>query len=406
MDLITQTIAKTKVEPRPYQRSIVSKAIGLYESGIRSIMIESPTGSGKTVMGHLCARVLQEQHPDLVVGWVAMRRNLLTQAKEENADLEIGVRDIHYISMFDKDPQALTDARQQGRKILIVCDESQHDSASSMADIHAKVKPDFVLGLTATPFRTDNAKLCFDKTITDAGIHKLIGDGYLSAYDHWSIDKWTPEQVAEHYIAEPDRWGKSVVFFNRWEDCQHFQHLVLSRQDEALATLRQKRPDLPLLRSLIEGVRGDDSFAHRDQLLDDFRQGQVAVLVNCMILTEGFDADDLETAFVRDSVRGPTMQMGGRALRPHPRWRKEAVERFRYKNIVQSSRTHWPMPRTAHAHASNQWQSGGWRSLQSNPHIEDISLRSCMAMAQIETTMPKYLLDRRAKKPTNQLPQE
>jgi superfamily II DNA or RNA helicase len=397
-DWIDDTIATTQVEPRPYQRSIVGKAIGLYADAIKSIMVESPTGSGKTVMGHLIARVLQEKYPDLVVGWVAMRRNLLTQAAEENQQLGIGVRNIYYTSMFDKNPVALKQARAEGKPILIVLDESQHDSASSMVDIHNLVRPDFVLGLTATPFRTDNAKLCFDKTITDAGIHKLIGDGYLSSYNHWNIENWTPENVANHYCAEPDKWGKSVVFFNKWEDCARFTDLVRARQDGVMRILRDKRPDLSLGRSLIESVRGDSGFDYRDKLLDDFRTGDVAVLSNCMILTEGFDADDLETAFVRDSVKGPTMQMGGRALRPHPLWRKAGDTRFRYKNIVQSAKTHWPMTRTASPNLSYQWQASSWRSLKSNPHLDSIMMNCCYVMASVETKLPKYLLDRQLKK--------
>ena len=53
------------------------------------------------------------------------------------------------ISMFDKNPPADVD--------LLVVDECQHDAADSMAHIHNVVKPKMILGLTATPFRSDRS---------------------------------------------------------------------------------------------------------------------------------------------------------------------------------------------------------------------------------------------------------
>ena len=44
---------------------------------------ESPTGSGKTIMGLAIARWMQ-QNLGYRVGWTAMRRNLLAQAVAEN----------------------------------------------------------------------------------------------------------------------------------------------------------------------------------------------------------------------------------------------------------------------------------------------------------------------------------
>lgn len=399
MDVST-VLLKTACEPRPYQRTITDKVCSMFagtyadargnvEQAARSVMVESPTGSGKTVMGHLIAKVQKARIPDLVIGWVAMRRNLLTQAKAENEQLGINVRDIHYISMFDKNPTALMDAKRSGRPILMIVDECQHDAASSMAHLHNVAEPEMILGLTATPFRTDRVKLCFDKVVKDAGIHQLIQDGYLSQYHHYSIPSWDPEVVAERYCAEPERWGKSVVFFHQWEDCLKFERAVLNRSAEVLRRLNETRPDLPLGRGLIEVVRGGGSSDERDELLTDFRDGNVAVLANCMVLTEGFDAPNLETAFVRDSVKGPTMQMAGRAFRKHP----EAAlnERFKYKNVVQSARTSWPIMKTALAARQFLWQQDEWRSLTLNAAIEQINNNVRFAISQTTTELPTFL---------------
>jgi superfamily II DNA or RNA helicase len=296
-------ISKTRVEPRPYQGRIVGKALDMFqgrhkggdgklEPNARSILIESPTGSGKTVMGWLTAKCLQILYPDMAVGWVAMRRNLLSQAACENADFHpdlnpkgkgIRVNDAFMTSMFEREPERLLQAKKDGRKILLVVDEAQHDAANSMAHLHNIVEPDFILGLSATPFRTDRVKLCFDKVIKDAGIHQLIQDGYLSRYHHYSIPNWNPQTVAETYLREPERWGKSIFYFVNLEDCR-----------ECLRHLKEGGIVCDL-------VTGDTDV---ESQLEAFAHGKVPALVNCMKLTEGFDAPDLQTAFVRDSGKG------------------------------------------------------------------------------------------------------
>ena len=63
-------------------------------------MIESPTGSGKTIMALAIARQMQQEF-GFSIGWAAMRRNLLTQAQNENRRWGFDL-DIQTISMFDK----------------------------------------------------------------------------------------------------------------------------------------------------------------------------------------------------------------------------------------------------------------------------------------------------------------
>jgi superfamily II DNA or RNA helicase len=378
--MIDEVIASTKVEPRPYQRRIVTKVntifngeyvgpTGQVEEPAKSVIIESPTGSGKTVMALLACKAMQVRHPDLTIGWIAMRRNLLAQAAKENTEKGINVRDIHFVSMFDKRPEALLEASRQG-KVLLVVDEAQHDAATSMSHLHNIVNPTYILGMTATPFRTDRMKLCFDKVIKDAGIHTLIQDGYLSKFNHFTIPTWNPVSVSTRYLAEPARWGKSIFYFKNLDQCGEMSKLL------SAAGVRN------------EVVTGDTDW--EDQL-DLFRSGEVPCLINCMKLTEGFDEPSLQTAWVRDSGKGCTMQMGGRAFRKHPD--------IQLKNIVQSKLTRWPFMRTAMPEYQYLWQDESWLSLKVNPKLETINLNARIAICSIPVVMPKFILER-AKKVT------
>lgn len=352
MDIAT-ILRQTKVEPRPYQERIISRVVDLFlGKGLRSILIDSPTGSGKTVMGLLIARAMQSLD-GIKVGWIAMRRNLLSQAAQENQQRGINV-EASFLSMFDKDPPRKLD--------LLVIDEAQHDGASSMATLYNLIKPRFILGLSATPFRADRVKLCFDSVIKDAGIKTLIQDGYLSPYHHFTMPHYSPRTVTDFYSRERERWGKSILYFHTLDQC-----------DRALALLRRR------------GVRGEvvSGSSDREGQIEAFRAGRLDVLLNCVVLAEGFDCPELQTVFCRPSCKGVTVQMCGRVLRKHPA--------LPFKQIVQCQKTRWPFQRTASAQQQFTWMDDAWRSLTLNPEIDRVISRTLQALAHIEVKLPKFL---------------
>lgn len=361
--------AGADVEPRPYQLRIVSQALAMFEGtyvnrhgdvepAANSVMIESPTGSGKTVMGLAAAATLQRRY-GYSVGWVAMRRNLLAQAAAENASRGFGV-ELKPISMFEKSPPACD---------LLVIDEAQHDAAMSMANLHCLVRPKKILGLTATPFRTDRIKLCFDKVIADAGIHALIQDGYLSRYHHYTLPEYAPATVAECYLREPGRWGKSLVFFHRLEQCREC-HALLTRK----------------------GVRAEvvTAVTNRERQIAEFAAGRLNVLVNMCILTEGFDCPTLRTVFCRPSGKSCTIQMAGRVFRKHAE--------SPFKQVVQCQKTPHPMPKTALADEQYVWLDGSWRTLTLNRRIEEISNHARRMIARAPVELPKVVAAHRQRR--------
>jgi superfamily II DNA or RNA helicase len=314
-------------------------------------MVESPTGSGKTVMGLAIARYMQTKF-GFSIGWVAMRRNLLAQAQQENQRWNFGV-DLTTISMFDRAPPVVD---------MLIIDEAQHDAAMSMANLHCAIRPKKVLGLTATPFRTDRIKLCFDQVIRDAGIHQLIQDGYLSRYHHFTIPEYTPESVADFLVQDPKRWDKSLVFFHRQEQCVACcEKLAAAGMTAEVVT----------------------SKTDRERQLADFAEHRIDVLINMSILTEGFDCPALKTVFCRPSGRGCTIQMAGRVFRKHPELPR--------KQIVQCKKTRHPFVRTAMADEQYVWADGSWQALMLNREIAAISDRARNAIARAPVALPKLV---------------
>lgn len=360
------------LQSRPYQERIVRNAVdmftgnyrrldGSFELPIKSVMVESACGSGKTAMGHLIAKRMRSEYSDLTIAWVAHRRVLLDQAASENRRLGINCDRIHYVSMFNSYPDDLVEARRNGR-MMIVTDEAQHDAAGSMTHLHNLLKPDFVLGLSATPYRVDNVKLCFEKVLRDAGIHQLIQDGYLSKYRMFTMDEWSPANVAETYLREPERWGKSAFYFLTLEECMELHYLLAKAGYDS------------------EVVTGTSDC---DEQINRFETGDCPRIINCLKLTEGFNCPDMQTVFVRDGSRGPTIQMAGRVLRTHPD--------IPVKQIVQSQQTKWPFSRTARPVEHLTWKNEQWLGVGSSGKADLIALDTIRQLSTIDVKLPQFI---------------
>lgn len=361
---------------RPYQMRCVTRTVDYFrkkrDKGTlsSSVMIESSTGSGKTVMALLTAKMMEDSH-DVAWGFSAMRSNLLEQVGKMNRLLGINVRGLTPISMFDKNPPTHT---EDGRRITgLIVDECQHDAAASMMHIHAGIKPYYILGLSATPFRADRQKLCFERVIKDAGMRTLMEQGYLSRYDKYSIPEWKPEIVCERYLAEPERWGKSAFYWRTMEEASQCYN-ILRMAGVAVGLIHGAMP-----------------FREREQMLDDFEDGNLTCLVNLYVLTEGWDCPSLQTVWVRDSVKGPTMQMSGRAFRIH--------KATPVKQVVQSQRTKFPIERIAAPVHTFRWEDSGWASLGSSEIVDKVACSMLIGLAKLDVPpLPSFILKNKGKK--------
>jgi superfamily II DNA or RNA helicase len=357
--LVADYLKKTSAESRPYQLRVIEKAYNLFEEGkARSVLVESPTGSGKTLMALTAAGLMHKYH-GARVGWVAMRRPLLKQAEEENRSKGFNIP-ITYISMFEKNVPTDLD--------MLVVDEAHHDVTNSMAHIHAEIEPKWLLGNTATVQRHDKVKLCFDSVIKDAGIATLIQDGWLSAYHHYTLPEWSVDSVVEFYLREPERWGKSLIYFHKVLQCE-----------EAAIKFRAAGIN-------VEVVTGDSDV---DQQLLDFRADKVKILINCMKLVEGVDVPDVKTVFCRPSCKPLTIQMAGRVLRKH--------KDHPYKQIVQTKKAPYQFQKTALAALQHIWVDNGWRTLEVNKNIAKIMQQTTIALAQTKSTMPAFITNQHTK---------
>jgi superfamily II DNA or RNA helicase len=301
---------KYPIQLRPYQEEIVIETFqnileNISNKNKSSILIEAPTGAGKTVIGLMIVKILETfYYPNCKTNWCAMRRELLHQAKDANCDVFKFDNSLNYVSLF---------ANEVPSGKVLVMDEAHHDSTFSGANIHKMSQAEIVIGLTATPARSDQVDLYFIKKIHSANTQRLVNEGYLMSYDHYFISEWNLDLIVESYLNNREFFGQTVFFVKNYSECE-----------ELTLKLKENGINVEMIHSKLKNNL-------REQYIKDFKNKNIDCLVNINVLTEGFDYDDLKTVYCRPSQKSLTKQMAGRALR--------LSDLFSNVNIVQSTDT-------------------------------------------------------------------
>lgn len=331
-----------KYEEREYQTRLVNSTVGhftnidpKYDRELSRVLLLSPCGSGKTVTSF---RIIEElyQKGYRKVAFIAHRNKLLDQANEHLIKMDVLNKcpDLQFrtLGIFEKDFQDMVGCD------LVIFDEAHHSVCDSGIYLVEHLKPKKILGLTATNWRTDRIKLVFEKICTDYGINSLIEMGYLAKFDHYLIDDWSAETVVKTYLKDIEKFGKTVMYFHTEEE-----------SERAFSLLKNA------------GVAVGSIYSHhnrrqREELYDSFEDGRIKVVCNVLLLTEGADFPDLQTVFVKPSIKGLTIQMGGRALRLAPG--------KTFANIVQMKGHGHSFLRVAKARDSFVYNDGRWKQTQ------------------------------------------
>lgn len=340
-------------EERPYQTEAVSRVLAEFGSGRESVLLESPVGSGKTIMGLLIIKQLQEQAQGrLRVNWVASRRHILEQTQDLNDSFFHC--DVNMVSVFASNPP---------KADLVVLDEAHHEATQSCLEMYENTGNTRTLGLSATPMRTDRMRLSFQTSVRCCGIQRLINMGILSQYHSCKLPEWNVELAAKVFCESPEHWGKTLVFFQTIRECQIFKHILAGYGIGCEVVTAQ---------------------SNRDSQLDAFIAGDVQVVANVSVLSEGFDLPELQSVFLRDASRLPTIQMAGRGLR--------RAEGKTHCNLVQSSTSPYPVERIAVPAEGFRYMKNKWLSCSGNTQvILDTLEHSMKLLAERKVHLPRYL---------------
>lgn len=335
---------------RDYQAEAIEAVRRAWGTGTRRPAIVLPTGSGKTVIFAHLVKIMHDRGVKTLV--LAHRDELIEQAAAKLAtvapDLRVGVlkaarREIDGRDVIVASVQSLARPERRAELVragvrLIIVDECHH----AVADTYMTVLRDlaafdadpltgaYALGVTATLGRSDRVALgqvwqavAYRRDIIDMirqghlvnakGIRVRV-DGLDLRAVRRSRGDWSEGALGEamHEALAPKAIARAYV-----EHARDRQGIVFAPTVELAYEMAEAMRAEGIT---CEGIDGATPLDERRRVLRDFSRGDVQVITNCMVLTEGFDAPWCSAVVIaRPTSSAPLyIQMAGRALRPHP----------------------------------------------------------------------------------------
>ena len=313
---------------RDYQIDICSRVSETFEHH-RSVMVQMPTGTGKTVVLAELVKRLKMKNEGLKILIVAHRRELVEQIKATIKRMKMDSRNItvESIQTISRRIDALDYIPS-----LVVIDEAHHALAKTYKMMWDAWPDARYLGLTATPCRLNGKGFTdlFDVLVQSWDISTFIKEKWLSTYDFVSIKS---DGVTQRLLESLQKRGADGDYQNKEMDMllnkrpsierlyQSFEEYGKDRKGIVYAiNISHAKKIMELYQEHgIKAVAIDSKTpaAKRQADIGAFKNGDIQVLVNVDIFSEGFDCPDVE--FVQ--LARPTLslakylQMVGRGLR-------------------------------------------------------------------------------------------
>ncbi len=240
--------------------------------------------------------------------------------------------------------------------LFVVVDEAHHTPAygcrNLLLDMRNQLENLYLLGLTATPMHMDrrisgwlkniyDRWICYeaDKNILQAnkilsvpkyiekqtGFECEVDDALFDrlVYKHKDLPENIIEYLAENhsrndfivsdYVANRSEYGKTIIFADRWEQCEYIAGKLKERGVKADAVYSKTQGQS----SISHHGQGRRDDATNRRIVQEFRDGHLEALVNIRMLTEGVDVPDVKTVMITRQTTSNILltQMIGRALR-------------------------------------------------------------------------------------------
>ena len=311
----------------------IEKALRLH----RSVMAQMPTGTGKTYLLTAVIDSFVSNNPMEKVWIVAHRRELVSQIDET-------VRKFHSYSASNTS-SLLSSVKAVSIQWLskhydeieeepgmIVIDEAHHALAKTYKEMWERFPKAKFLGLTATPCRLNGKGFTdlFDVLVQSWDVPEFISKGRLATYDFVSIKS---DGVTQRLIDSLQKRGADGDYQNKEMDMLLNKKPSIERLYRSLEEYGKDRKGIVYAINIdharkitklyqengVKAIAIDSKTpaTERQQDIEAFKKGDIQVLVNVDIFSEGFDCPDVE--FVQ--LARPTLslakylQMVGRGLR-------------------------------------------------------------------------------------------
>lgn len=322
-------------ELRPYQSGAIRAVTEKWETEhAKEALIVIPTGGGKTVI--FCQITEEELKKGGRVLILAHRNKLLQQAQDKlskfgilsdiekggkTSDSNVIISTVQTYSKEDRLNKCPADMFS-----LIIVDECHHAPADTYQKIIRHFTGAKLLGVTATPERSDDGKVedTFGDPVFQYYFTQAIEEGFLTPI--------TVRQLSLKIdLSDVQIFGKDYSASSLGDCLDDYMEKIASEVEKLtkernkiliflpLVALAQKMTNLLKEKDVpCEYVSGDRK--ESDDILEDFEKGKYKVICNAMLLTEGYDCPSIDCIInLRPTKSSPLYtQIVGRGTRLYP----------------------------------------------------------------------------------------
>ncbi len=344
-DRPTSAIPPTDLTLRPFQERMLERIAVARAHGHHRNLLVAATGTGKTVMAAVDYRNLTRTLPRARLLFVAHRREILEQSlltfrhalhDASFGELWVGSERPRDFEHVFASVQSLTasgvDAIDPSHFDVVVIDEFHHAAAPTYRALLERLQPMELLGLTATPERTDGFAVqdFFDGRIAaELRVWDAIDQQYLVPFAYYGIH----DGLDLREVPFRRGIGYDVAALTNVYTADHVW------VGQVVEQLRQRVGDPSTMRALgfcvsvaharfmadefnkrgiaAAAVWGETPDDERDRALRDLRNGGLAILFTVDLFNEGVDVPSVDTILMLRPTESATLflQQLGRGLR-------------------------------------------------------------------------------------------
>ena len=327
---------------RPYQHDAVDRVRLAFMAGPRSVLFVLPTGGGKTVVFSHIAQQAAARGNRIAV--LVHRVELLEQASRSLAAL--GVE--HGLiasgrSMNLRAPVQVASVSTLARRLallppdffqLLVIDEAHHSNAGTWSKVIGHFRSAHLLGVTATPVRSDGRGLgeFYSELVLGPSPAWLSAEGYLAPARVYAPPIGFSAQGLRRRMGDFDlRQAAGALGGSRilGDAVSHYQRHLKGGTAIAFCcsiahaqAVAEAFSEHGIKAASIDGTQDAET---RRQLLEALGAGELKVLTSCNLIGEGVDVPSVGGCILLRPTQSEALhlQMIGRCLRPQAG--KEAV---------------------------------------------------------------------------------
>ena len=365
---ILRSVATRTIEPNRMQREALTNLRRLRAEGEHRAIVISATGTGKT---YLSAFDVKQFHPKRML-YIAHREEILTKAKESYrkvlgcSESEFGILSgsskqgerKYVFAMVNtlSNPETLASFGKQHFDYILI-DEAHHVPAASYRRIIDYFTPDFMLGMTATPERTDGVNIfeMFGYNVAyEIRLQQALEENMLCPFHYYGIAEYLGTQ-------DTDRSSKDILLSDDMDsgkrdqltyeigqltDAKRVDYIIdqlrkytpyrqdltglvfCSRQDEAerlSALFNERYYEREERKYRTRAVTGRNSDGERRQAVKDLEENRLDYIFTVDLFNEGVDVPAINQIVMLRNTKSSIVftQQLGRGLR-----------KFAYKDSV------------------------------------------------------------------------